>query len=162
MNLFVTSKDPVIAARALDDKRVVKMILETAQILSTVLHWRGVEGFYKPTHTGHPVTLWAASEPCHAAWALRHGLALCEEYRRFGHKPEHASEQVLRAMRRHIRYTGREPSWFQNSARNAGVGVDFSHLPVTRAYRQYLCARWPGDARPPTWTNRARPRWAEF
>lgn len=162
MNLFVTDLDPVRAAYNLDDKRVVKMALETTQILSTVLHWRGVTGFYKPTHTGHPVTVWAASERCHAAWALQHGLALCEVYEQFGHKPEHACKAVLMAMRRHIRVTGREPVWFQNSARNAGVGVDFSHLPIVTAYRRYLCVRWPGDSRAPTWTNRRKPRWARY
>lgn len=162
MNLFVTDTDPVRAATHLDDKRVVKIILESAQILSTVLHWRGVRGFYKPTHTGHPVTVWAAAEPRNAAWALRYGLALCEEYRAFGRQPVHGCEPVLLAMRRHIRYTGREPEWFQNSARNQSVPVDFSHLPVVTAYRRYLCVRWAGDARAPTWNNRRKPRWARY
>ena len=33
MNIFVVDEDPVIAARQLCDKHVVKMILETAQML---------------------------------------------------------------------------------------------------------------------------------
>ena len=35
MNLFYVEKEPVAAAQALCDKHVVKMILETAQMLST-------------------------------------------------------------------------------------------------------------------------------
>lgn len=162
MNLFVTDPDPVVAAQHLDDKRVVKIALEATQILSAVLHWRGIGGFYGLTHTGHPVTLWAAQEPCHAAWTLRYGLALCDVYTGFGRKPEHGCAPVLRAMRKHIRYTGREPEWFQNSARRTKQGIDFSHLPVTQAYRKYLCARWPNDKREPVWTGRPRPRWAKF
>jgi hypothetical protein len=41
------------------DKHVVKMILEHAQILSTVCHLQGLETEYKPTHPNHPCTKWA-------------------------------------------------------------------------------------------------------
>jgi hypothetical protein len=162
VNLFVTNKDPIRAAQHLDDKRVVKIALEATQILSCVLRWRGIDDFYGMTHTGHPVTLWAAAEPCHAAWTLRYGLALCDVYKTFGRKDQHACEPVLLAMRRHIRYTGKEPRWFQNSARRTKQGIDFSHLDVCTAYRKYLCARWPNDKREPLWTGRPRPRWARF
>lgn len=37
MNIFVVDEDPAICAEYLDDKRVVKMVLETAQMLSTAL-----------------------------------------------------------------------------------------------------------------------------
>lgn len=162
MNLFITDTDPYVAALHLDDNRVHKIALEATQILSAVLYWRGITGFYKLTHTGHPVTLWAAERPSHAAWTLRYGLALCDVYKLYGRKPEHDCEAVLRAMRRHIHYTGKEPAWFQNSARRAKQGIDFSHLPITQAYRKYLCARWPNDKRRPKWTGRPKPRWAKF
>lgn len=162
MNLFVTNKNPYTAARHLDDKRVIKIALEATQILSTVLLARGIGGFYKSTHGGHPITLWAQKKPCHAAWTLRYGLALCEEYKRFGRKPQHACEEVLLRMRRHIHFTGRVPSEFQNSARRTDLGLDFTHLQVCGAYRSYLRARWPNDKREPVWTGRARPRWARF
>lgn len=38
MNIFATDVSPVACAKALDDKRVVKMVLETAQMLSTAMH----------------------------------------------------------------------------------------------------------------------------
>jgi hypothetical protein len=37
MNIFVTSDCPKLSAQALDNKRVVKMVLETAQLLSTAI-----------------------------------------------------------------------------------------------------------------------------
>lgn len=41
MNIFYVHTDPVVAAQSLCDKHVVKMTLETAQILSAALHIKG-------------------------------------------------------------------------------------------------------------------------
>ena len=49
MNIFVVEENPVDAARALCDKHVVKMVLESVQLLSTVAQARGHEGPYKVT-----------------------------------------------------------------------------------------------------------------
>ena len=50
MNIFVLDEDPVVAATMSCDKHVVKMILETAQMLSTVAHSHGHEAPYRATH----------------------------------------------------------------------------------------------------------------
>ena len=63
MNIFALSNDPHEAAQMQCDKHVVKMTLETAQILSTVHHLHGcifADQMYKATHKSHPCTLWAA------------------------------------------------------------------------------------------------------
>lgn len=80
MNVFVVDYDPVEAAKCLMDKHIVKMPLETAQILSTI---NG--GPYKSTHEGHPCVTWAAEAIDNYKWLVKHGLALCDEYsRRYG------------------------------------------------------------------------------
>lgn len=57
MNIFYLSRDPVLCAEMHCDKHVVKMILETAQLLSTA-HWElGSTAPYKPTHKNHPLAL---------------------------------------------------------------------------------------------------------
>lgn len=56
MNIFALHQDPQIAAQMHCDKHVVKMILESAHMLSTICG----EG-YKPTHQNHPCTKWARS-----------------------------------------------------------------------------------------------------
>lgn len=156
MNLFVSDLDPCQAARNLDDKRVNKMILETAQMLCCALHARGIAAPYKPTHQRHPVTLWIARAPANGAWALRHGLALCEVYRAARGR-SHATEAVLRSIAPY--FTSTEfPSDWQNSARNQKF--DFSHLPIVEAYRSYLICRWATDKLPKVWTNRSVPEWA--
>lgn len=84
MNIFYLDPDPVIAARMQCDKHVVKMALETAQILSTV-----TGGPYKPTHKHHPSVLWAATQK---SWVFDHFLALLSEYEyRYGREHKCAS-----------------------------------------------------------------------
>lgn len=54
MNIFVTDPNPKIAASHLDDLRLGKMCVETAQMLSV---WaKPFDGIYKPTHINHPCT----------------------------------------------------------------------------------------------------------
>lgn len=82
MNIFVLSTDPYEAAQMQCDKHVVKMILETAQMLSTAHHLCGnaCEGIYKPTHKNHPCSVWARSTKGNYKWLFDHFLGLCEEY----------------------------------------------------------------------------------
>jgi hypothetical protein len=75
MNIFILDTNPVLAAQYQCDKHVVKMCLETAQMLSTI-----AGGPYKPTHVNHPCTVWARSSVSNFAWLYAHGVALCNEY----------------------------------------------------------------------------------
>jgi hypothetical protein len=88
VNIFFVSDCPRESAQMLCDKHVVKMTLETAQILSTVL---GAP--YKPTHQDHPSTLWAAQQ---TQWTYLHFVALCEEYTfRYGKRHKCQEHQQL-------------------------------------------------------------------
>ena len=62
MNIFITSFDSKEAASHLDDLRLNKMILETAQLLSSAYrHLFGDnELLYKDTHFNHPCAIWAS------------------------------------------------------------------------------------------------------
>ena len=65
------------------DKHVVKMILESAQILCTVLPQD--ETPYKHTHVNHPCTKWAKASYSNYLWLLAHAKELCSEYtKRYG------------------------------------------------------------------------------
>lgn len=170
MNLFVTDTDPVLCARALDDKRVGKMLMEANQMLSLAVKtfWEDDSYVFYETnteltrgwsHVNHPVTIWVRSSRDNFAWTIQHAKALADEFEvRYGKR--HASESRIRFMSSHVD-TIPEGSItpFQNSARNAGIGVDFSHLPVCEAYREYLNNRWISDIRYPSWTNRGAPSW---
>lgn len=101
MNLFVLDENPIKAARFVCDKHVVKMVTETAQILSTVLHTYKIElpGLYRSTHKHHPVVLWAGTTISNFKWTLIHGLELGNEYTRRYHR-QHKSSLVLDLIRR--------------------------------------------------------------
>lgn len=93
MNIFVLDRDPYRAAVAQCDKHVVKMPLETAQVMSTI-----VGGPYRPTHARHPCTVWAGDSFGNFYWLYLHGMALCTEYtRRYGrvHKSQAVIEQCM-------------------------------------------------------------------
>ena len=82
MNIFAVDKDPRIAAEMLCDKHVVKMILESAQILSTVHRQYGSDDdiLYKATHTKHPSTVWAGKCRENYSWLYQHFKSLADEY----------------------------------------------------------------------------------
>lgn len=92
MNIFILSKDPIIAAQMQCDKHVVKMILETAQLLCSPFE-KG-EAPYKRSHFNHPSAIWTRENKSNYEWLITHGLALCEEYT-FRYGKEHKSKQVI-------------------------------------------------------------------
>jgi hypothetical protein len=101
MNIFFLSLDPTEAARLHCDKHVVKMILETAQLLYTA-HWMYEstlpDGAYRKTHPNHPSARWVRESLANYVWLCRLGLALCEEYTyRYGktHKTQHHLEWLI-------------------------------------------------------------------
>ena len=93
MNIFVTSADPCESAKVLPDKHIVKMPLETCQMLSIVASDKWGHGYgtlpkangtpyatEKGAFRNHPCTVWASETIKNSRWLIRHGLALCEEY----------------------------------------------------------------------------------
>ena len=92
MNIFVTDRCPVQSARNLPDKHIVKMPLETCQMLAIIYSdwYYGVGELHKLDGTpyatkrgafrNHPCTQWAAANQYNLAWLIMHGYALCDEY----------------------------------------------------------------------------------
>ena len=87
MNIFYLDKDPVKAAQAQYNKHVVKMILESAQMLCTAHHVYGNPDDvpYKQAHLNHPSTIWVRENSLHYDWLYEHMIALGDEYtKRYG------------------------------------------------------------------------------
>lgn len=171
MNIFVVSYNPKTCAQALDDLRLRKMVLETAQMLCTVLNLEAGSQVtnYRVTHAHNPLTKWAKNET-NWAWLWELGDELGNEYiHRFDSR--HASHLIIQGLT--FRWPDRcetelRPKWFHNAAANKSLDLDFTHLPVREAYREYLTARWNlqattprknGSIVPPIWTRRRRPNW---
>lgn len=99
MNIFYLDQNPIIAAWYHCDKHVVKMILETAQLLSTAHHHYGsaTSEMYKPTHRNHPSAVWVRESRANYMWAWRLFSALCAEYtERYG--KTHKTSRLLKAL----------------------------------------------------------------
>ena len=147
MNVFRCDPSPSLSARALADRHVVKMALESAQILSTV-----TGGPYKPTHARHPATLWAGASRVNAVWLLAHGIALCDEYtRRFG--KVHACAPVL---------TGIDLSNLPDVDGTPPVYCgpdDVAGDTVEARYRNLLARKYVEWGVMARWTKAERPRW---
>lgn len=170
MNIFVTSISPYKSALYLDDKRVVKMCLETTQILCTALNELVGEQItpLKSTHVNHPCVQWAMSSLSNWYWLYRHGLYLFKEYEN-RYKRHHAYtkyanqlyKQALEVSNTDVeREQGiRPPQDFVNCAANKELGIDFKSIPsTTYAYFLYLQERWKTDKRTPTWYGWSYPK----
>ena len=92
MNIFVLDDDPAEAARMMCDRHVLKMILESGQMLCAA-HPPEVAP-WKRTHYNHPCTVWTRTSSENYLWLAAHGLALCGEYTR-RYRKRHKSEDVL-------------------------------------------------------------------
>ena len=94
MNIFLLDWIPRVAAEYHCDKHVVKMILETAQLLYTAHRCCGSdvpENAYKLTHKNHPCAKWVRESLTNYLWLASLGWWLCKEYTfRYGktHKTE--------------------------------------------------------------------------
>lgn len=98
MNIFVSSPCPVESAKYLDNRRIIKMTLESMQLLSTAINYYGGTGPYKTTHKDHPCTKWVIESRSNAEWLVKHFKALCEEYtKRYNktHKCESYIESIV-------------------------------------------------------------------
>ena len=110
MNIFFIDKCPILAAQQLCDKHVVNMVVETAQMCSTAVHyWQ--EGWkpkdllhciYKPAYRNHPMTKWVRNRSSNTSWAVRNGIAIGDEYKyRYG--KDHKSTAILKKIKGHMK-----------------------------------------------------------
>ena len=82
MNIFYLDKDPITAAVVQYNKHIVKMILESAQMLCAAHHILGNPNDvpYKLAHKNHPCTIWVRENSLHYDWLYEHMMALGDEY----------------------------------------------------------------------------------
>ena len=117
----------------------------------------------RKTHANHPVTKWVRASRCNWIWALTHAEALAFEfaYRFNRHHQSAIRTTYLRSIWWDM-FTALpkiDRTLFQNSARHVGLGLDFTHLPVIQAYKEYLNTKWYNDDPEPRWTHRGWPDW---
>lgn len=80
MNLFYLDSDPITCAEYHCDKHVIKMVLESAQMLSTCQRAYDNDTTYRPTHVNHPVNVWLRQSVDHYDYLFNLYCALLGEY----------------------------------------------------------------------------------
>ena len=161
MNIFALDKCPMQSAQWLDDIRKNKMILESAQMLSTAVRVLSPDtdlSVYKVAYLNHPCTIWARQSRDNFKWLLSHMSHL------FLQKDGlHKSASLLTDFQKYAD-SGYFPSEgltpFANCARNLERGVDYSDHPDTHeAYRLYMNDRWKETNITLTWRWGREPEW---
>jgi hypothetical protein len=181
MNIFILDNDPVIAAQMQCDKHVVKMIVESAQMLSTVhrmldgtmerrpsksgsmiQYWKLDDDrediLYKACHFNHPSTVWTRESWLNYEWHYKHFIALCDEYTyRYGkiHSTDTKLREALLTMPGNIPIKEMTP--FKLAM--ASFPECISECPIT-SYRKFYETkqhRFKMD-----WTKRQVPEWFTY
>jgi hypothetical protein len=176
MNIFYLDKDPVQAAVWMVDKHVVKMILESAQLLSTahrvidgieipgksatgrnVKRWHLADArepvLYSATHINHPSAVWCRQSVENYNWLADHMFALLNEYtHRYGkhHKVEGDLSYMLQSPPHNLKE-------YDMTVMPSAMADEYKigDEPVIN-YRNYYKI---GKARMHKWTNRQPPEW---
>ena len=178
MNIFILDESPIKAAQLQCDKHVVKMIVESAQMLSTAhrlldgvvsigvsksgrkakqwFHPKHDDLLYKAVHMGHPCTVWTMESVANYIWHYDHFMSLCYEYQyRYGkvHATQTRLEEVLSIPPRNIPIDGLTP--FRLAMGVSPECLDESNPVLSyRKFYQTKQARFKM-----TWTKREVPDW---
>jgi len=180
MNLFILDTNPTLSAQLQCDKHVVKMIVESGQMLSTAhrmldgsmdrrpsksgktmsKYWALPDAreavLYKAVHVGHPCTVWTMISDQNYMWHYNHFIALCDEYRyRYGkvHKTDEILRYILRDAPKNIR-KGDLTIW--PLAMKSNPECMFPKDPV-KSYRLFYQTKQDRFAM--NWTKRCIPEW---
>lgn len=92
MNIFILDNDIEKSAKHLNDKHIVKMLLEHCQMLCA--QFPKGEAPYRKTHYNHPCSVWTRASVKNYEWLISYTREMFKEYsKRYGRI--HKSEQVL-------------------------------------------------------------------
>lgn len=178
MNIFALDNDPSKAAEYHCDKHVLKMLLESAQLLSTMVHalapgqvipgtddngepiltWYGNK-VYKPTHMNHPCSVWVRHSMRNAMWLADLGHALNHQSEIRWHKPAYKAHAVLNGIASCISKLPFENSKVEPFTLALPKEIRELNLDNVTSYRLYYAsakrsfATWTRLGKQPYWWN---------
>ncbi|WMC10099.1 pyrimidine dimer DNA glycosylase/endonuclease V [Oceanimonas pelagia] len=154
MNIFILDNNIERCAEYHCDQHVVKMILESVQILCTALNKKGFETPYKSTHIKHPSVLWVEESYDNFRWLIRLTSALNAEYRyRYRKEQDHKSMPVLAQIQQFEYPSTGLTAFAQAMPEQYKVPGD-----AVQAYRNFYLGEKLKFAR---WTRRGIPYWVQ-
>lgn len=166
MNIFFLHLNPRRCARWHCDKHVVKMILETCQLLYTC-HWmvhiepdfskapcrKGTEvRGYKKTHWNHPCSKWLRLSSQHYVWLTKLGTELLREYNHRFPSRNHACAPHMEWLSQNI------PALSDNGWTNPPMAMPelYKTTDVCVAYKRYYIGEKKNILK---YTGRHTPHW---
>lgn len=182
INIFFVDADPVKAAQSLVDKHVVKMILESAQLLSTahrildgveynekrlvngsvptryrnIKRWRLYDSretiVYQATHINHPSAVWCRESVSNYNWLAEHLYGLLDEYK-YRYNKQHKCSEVAYYLQSPP-YNLKTHEWSEMPCAMDDV-YKISNNPIVN-YRNYYKI---GKLKLHSWSNRTPPSW---
>ena len=157
MNIFVLDTDVEKAAKWHVDRHVVKMPLETAQMLCTARHELGEAPEripYRKAYVNHPCTIWARESYANYKWLCNMGIELCKEYNyRYGkvHKCQAVIEDCIKNTPVHNVFEYLELTEYAQA-----MDEEYKLSDPVLAYRKYYKL---GKAHLHDWKYRDVPEW---
>lgn len=162
MNIFVTDPNPHASAYCLPDKHIVKMPLESCQMLSIIYSkwyydWGTIPkqddtpyATAKGAFRNHPCTQWAGKNIYNTAWLIVHGLALCKEYRFRYDKIHSCNKSLFEAKKLFHQKTGKAITCYSmadNYARAMPEEYKYdTSIDTFTAYKMYVASKpWVKD-----------------
>jgi len=154
MNIFVLDRDVRKCAEYHNDKHVVKMILESAQLLCGVHHMTSNNNEnipYRLSHKNHPCSIWARENMSNYLWLCELGLELCKEYT-YRYEKRHKSQDVIEWCI--LNHPDIEEGDFTEPPK--AMPDEYKVDDVIQSYRNYYC----GDKKYfSKWKKRTVPYW---
>ena len=154
MNIFFLDWDVKKCAKYHCDKHVVKMVLETAQLLCSAHHTTEVgklEIPYKLSHKNHPCSIWVRESISNYLYLCELGLELCKEYT-FRYEKRHKSQDVIEwCLDNKIKVTDKG---FTQPPK--AMPDEYKVTDVVESYRNYYKGAKSGFA---SWKKREIPDW---
>jgi hypothetical protein len=169
MNIFAVDENPTQAAKDLPDKLVIKLPVESNQMLAPWLFKTqgkfiqrkdgqnyGVKGF-----AHHPCSLWLYESLSNVKWLLDHALGLCQEYEKRFNK-QHACLKSLLQVFESTDTEVKEISSSPHTPFALAMPEQYKSNDAVNSYRNYLMSEkgyceW-NKGEPPLWWNAEKHR----
>lgn len=111
VNIFYLHPCAAVSATYMHDKHVVKMIVESAQLLSTACQMIGMQRdtrLYRPSYINHPCAVWTRLSIENFEWLYQHYISLIKIYE-FTYNDDHKSADLAKAIREYMVLMPRVP-----------------------------------------------------
>ena len=164
MNIFVLDNDIHKSIMSYNDKHIVKMQLESAQMLCTAVVLSGDVAPYKPTHKNHPCSIWARESLSNWLYLREMAYIMEDEWRYRYNKTKHHTHKAVDAIRTliipNIEDKGLTPFAMAMSDKYKSEDPILSYRVYYTLEKQTYYRK--GKVIDHTWTRRERPKWMDL